>query len=672
MGRIGEILKSTNYGLEQFTHDEIQRLEDRIVERESNGKLQYRVKCLVREREIALKPEEIARQLYLDRLINVYLYPVERIILEYHIHFGRDVKRADIVVLDSEKKDIPYIVFEIKKPKLTDGKEQLKSYCNASGAPIGVWTNGKQISFYNRLDPNFFEPIPSLPKANETLRDVLTKRKTLDELKRDNKLVSEGKTLKDIIIEMEDEVLANSGVDSFEEVFKLIFTKVFDEIMSEQDNNRYLEFRNYDQGNEEEEKRLMILKGKINDLFQEAKEEWEGIFPIDSKIDLTATHLAVCISSLQDVNLVDSNLEVIDDAFEFLMNKQQKGDKGQYFTPRYVIDMVVRMLNPQQGESMIDVSAGSCGFPIHTIFSVWSKMISGANGVLDLLQLKKSRQFTDYAKNNIFAIDFDEKATRVSRTLNLMAVEGAANILKMNSLDYISWEHISADNDWRSIFQENWKRLLKYQSVKKTKSTDRENFRDFDFDIAMGNPPFAGDIKESKIITQYEGLGKKANGKYETKVSRDILFIERNFDLLKDGGRMALILPQGRFNNANDEYVRNYIASRGRILAVVGLHQNVFKPHTGTKTSIIFVQKWDDSLCPKVDDYPIFFATMCKPSKDNSGDKIYRIDESGKYVLDKSGHWIVDHDLFNVDGVTEDGIAEAFEEFAKKEKLSFF
>lgn len=135
---------------------------------------------------------------------------------------------------------------------------------------------------------------------------------------------------------------------------------------------------------------------------------------------------------------------------------------------------------------------------------------------------------------------------------------------------------------------------------------------------------------------------------------------------------MAVVLPQGRFNNSSDKQIREFIAEHCRILAVVGLHGNVFKPHTGTKTSVLFVQKWDDKLCPKVEDYPIFFATMQEPSKDNSGDKIYVRKNSDEYLLDTHGHLIVKHDLFNHDGLTKDGIAEAFAEFGRKEKLSFF
>ena len=151
-----------------------------------------------------------------------------------------------------------------------------------------------------------------------------------------------------------------------------------------------------------------------------------------------------------------------------------------------------------------------------------------------------------------------------------------------------------------------------------------------------------------------------------------MLFIERNLNFLKSGGRMAIVLPQGRFNNSTDKYIRDFICEKCRILAVVGLHPNTFKPHTGTKTSVLFVQKWDDVLCPKVDNYNIFFATMMEPGKDNSGRKIYVKNDDGTNKLDSHGHLIVKHDLFNHEGLTSDGIVEAFIEFAKKEKLSFF
>ena len=690
--RIAEILKDSNYKLTQFNKVDIQNLENRIIVKDVRGKATPYVKCLVRKKEIKLTPEEAVRQLYIQLLIDDYEYPTERMELEYAVSFGREKKRADIVIFDKQQTTFPYIMVELKKPKLKDGKEQLKSYCNATGAPIGIWSNGESVSFYHRKDPNYFEDIPAIPKASEKLSDILSERWTIENLIEKDKLRTERKSLKDLVLEMEDEVLANAGVDVFEELFKLIFTKLYDEMEAGRNKTRHLEFRNY--GDTETE-----LKEKIQKLFNQAKTKWEGVFSDDSRIELTASHLSVCVSSLQDVKLFNSNLDVVDDAFEYLINKSSKGEKGQYFTPRYVIDMCVKMLNPQEHETMIDTAAGSCGFPVHTIFHVWEQIMKDEG--LDKSHLftleQKPARCTDYVNDKVFAIDFDEKSVRVARTLNLIAGDGQTNVLHLNTLDWERWDEKTNDEDWQDTYFEGWRKFKKLRTNK--------NNQDFSFDILMANPPFAGDIKESRILAKYE-LGKKPNGKYQTKVGRDILFIERNLDFLKPGGRMAIVLPQGRFNNSSDKNIRDFIAERCRILAVVGLHGNVFKPHTGTKTSVLFVQKWDDKLCPKVEDYPIFFATMQEPSKDNSGDKIYlrkkdfpdkfkikpevadpvqgkmELKESvvhyvatpkdlDEYVLDSHDHLIVKHDLFNHDGKTQDGIAEAFLEFAKKENLSF-
>ena len=609
---LSELLKDSAYRLNQFEAKKIQTLEKSITTRDSRGKPTPYVTCLIRNKEIKLTPEEVIRQLYIMVLIQDFDYPISRMEVEYGVAFGREKKRADICIFDKANLTTPYILVELKKPKLKDGKEQLKSYCNATGAPMGVWTNGESISYYHRKDPNYFEDITIIPKATEKLSDILAERWTIDDLVKKDKLIQEKKSLKDLILEMEDEVLANAGVDVFEELFKLIFTKLYDEMESSRDENkkRHLVFKNYGETDTE-------LKIKIQNLFNKAREKWTGVFTEDSKIMLTQSHLAICVSSLEGVKLFNSNLEVVDEAFEYLINKSSKGEKGQYFTPRYVIDMCVRMLNPQEDETLIDPAAGSCGFPMHAVFYVWEHIMSkqGFNRNHLLSTEKKPPNCEDYVQDKVFAIDFDEKAVRVGRTLNLIAGDGQTNVLHLNTLDYERWEEKTKDEDWQDIYNEGWKKIRKQRLLK-------DSNRDFKFDIVMTNPPFAGDIKETRIIAKYD-LGKKSNGKYQTKVGRDILFIERALNFLKPGGRMAIVLPQGRFNNSNDKYIREFIAEHCRILAVVGLHGNVFKPHTGTKTSILFVQKWDDTLCHKVDDYLIFFATMQEPSKDNSGDKIF-------------------------------------------------
>lgn len=690
--KLTKVLSDSDYNGVLFSDEEKDWLENRIIEKEGKKGPEYKVICLVREKEIKLTPEEAVRQLFAYKLHTVYNYPLKQIKFEYSIKFGREAKRADIVIVDKADLSTAYIIAEIKKVKAKDGKDQLKSYCHGTGAPMAVWTNGESINYYQRKNPNFFVDIPGLPKAGQTLAQLLDKPFTLKDLIEKEKIETKGKTLKEIIEEMEDEVLANAGIDVFEEVFKLIFAKLFDEMQSGNEpamSRRNLEFYNHGHSDPE-------LKENIQQLFDKANKKWKGVFPESTRINLTPTHLSVCVSSLQEYKLFNSNLEVVDNAFEYLMQKSSKGEKGQYFTPRYVIDMCVRMMNPKPEEYVIDTAAGSSGFTVHSIFHVWRNLLHKQAKKLSYMFTAevKPQDCTDYVQEKVFAIDFDEKAVRVSRALNLIAGDGQTNVLQLNTLDFTKWDALKReDEDWDRVFGAGFNRLKDLCEKKK-------DYNHFNFDIVMANPPFAGDIKESTILAHYDLATQK--GDAGKPVGRDILFIERNLKFLKPGGRMAVVLPQGRFNNSSDKYIREYIAQHCRILAVVGLHGNTFKPHTGTKTSVLFVQKWDAVICPFKEDYPIFFATQQIPGKNNSGEPIYwkssitpnsfvqgvygpnTTAKSKDAFVDSGHHPVIAQDLVNYgsftfyDNTIEDegwgfgGIAEAFAEFAKKEKFSFF
>ena len=694
---VHEILKDSRYQLSLFREAEVAALAGQVVFKTRRGQEVPFVKCAIRGDEVQLRPEEVVRQLYAARLLDHYGYPAGRLACEFPVRFGREVKRADIVIFDKDRPDTPYAIVELKKPRLSDGKGQLRSYCHATGAPIGVWTNGQQISHYNRKDPNYFEDLSDLPQAGQTLADIINERFTLKDLILKDKLANERKSLKDLILELEDEVLSNAGVEVFEEVFKLIFAKLYDEFLSGKDKDylnrtvrqatatgvaeeralyqggqdyaavqaavgsvdasdfRALEFRNTGQTDSE-------LKRKLQDLFTRAIRQWPGVFPESAEFELSDSHLSICVSGLQDVKLFNSNLLVVDEAFEYLVNKSAKGEKGQYFTPRHVIDMCVQMLNPQRGEYMIDTASGSCGFPVHTIFHLTGRLFSNA----EIPEADKEDVL------RVFGIDFDEKTVRVARTLNLIAGDGETNVLHLNALDYGRWDDRSEkDRRWIENYGKGFGRLERLR-------TEPGQNKRFDFDIVMANPPFAGDIRESRILHQYDIVRKAGQRAYDrTKVVRDILFIERNLDFLKPGGRMAIVLPQGRLNNSTDQQIREFITDRARILAVIGLHPNTFKPHTGTKTSVLLLQKWNNDpeqgpLCPQVDDYPIFMAVSEKGGKDNSGNYAYINGGDGQYALDQNGHMIVHHDLHNHNGKLPDGIAESFIRWAESEKLSFW
>lgn len=565
---IDDIFRSqeTKHRLTLFNTQDIQWLETQIFER--NGKPYLR--CLASDKDRPAKPEEIVRQLWIKKLLDEFHYPKDRLKIEYSVWFGSGVsdKSADIVVMQNDGEH-PYIIFEVKKPKRKDGLQQLKSYCNAEGSPIGAWSNGEELIILNREEPNVFSQISSIPTIGQTLQDVITEQWTIEKLTEENRLVKERLSLKKIILDLEDLVLANAeGIDdSFDEIFKLIYAKLFDEWTAANDpaRNRKIHFRIYGESPQE-------LYTKINGLFNRAKDKWRGIFGRDESIRLKPEHLLTCVSFLQDVKLFNANLQVIDEAFEYLITEVSKGKKGQYFTPRWVIDVCVKMLNPRIHERVIDTACGSSGFTVHSIFHVAGEKFS-TNGFPPAI--------TEYAGTMVYAIDSSPKAVKIAKALNLIAGDGKSNVFELNSLNAPKW-----NDEGKAAFRP----LLTRFDDQAQDEANQKDFQFFDFDILMTNPPFAGGIGEREILRQYR-LAER-NGRTVSKIGRDILFIERNMNFLREGGRMAIVLPQGRLNNTNDLFIRNYLFSKARILAVVGLHGNTFKPHTGTKTSIVFLQKY--------------------------------------------------------------------------------
>lgn len=598
---------------------------------EKDGK--YYLKCLKRNKIIQAKPEEIVRQLMIHKLVNFYKYPIDRIDVEVDVQFGREVgnKRADIVVY-REDGQTPYLMVEVKKPDVKDGLGQLKSYANATGVPILVLTDGKIQNNILRTDPNLFEDLAEIPKFNETVENVRSKKITYEDL-------DDITNLKQLIYDLQEVVLANSGVDSFDEIFKLIYAKLYDEIETPRNENR----------------RFRVIAGVTNKenlnnicrLFEDAKNQWRDVFKANDEIEIPENVIVPAVSLIQKYRLFGSNLQIIDDAFEYLINLDAKGEKGQYFTPRHVIDMAVKMLNPSAKEFIIDTAAGSCGFLLHTMQYVWDREINKNNFADDYKTRQKS-----YAEKHLFGIDFDPRSVKIGKAMMLIAGDGKTNVSYANSLDSELWsEEVKA----------RFRPFLRSFKDGEENRRNQEKMSDFNFDIVLTNPPFAGEMK-GVLLNKYD-LGFKwdkdfnKTSKHQNKVSRDVLFIERDLNFLKPGGRMAIVLPQGVLNNSQMEYVRRFILYKAKLLAVVGLHGNTFKPHTGTKTSVMFLQKLNEGEeIPK--DYPVFMAVSKKGGKDSSGEYIYRKDKDGNIMFDGRGKKIIDHDL--------DEIAEEFLKFAEK------
>jgi type I restriction enzyme M protein len=523
-------------------------------------------------------PEEIVRQLWVYKLIHQYDYKADEIDLEKGVQFGTEVgtKAADIIVYTDATKVTPKIIVECKKPKRKDGIEQLKSYMNAKGAPVAVWSNGADsIILYRPYPAQFDDTLFDIPKRGQSPKDVLEASKTLLQLKRDF-------NFKKIIQDLEELVLADSGKDEFNEIFKLIFAKIWDEKEAlEKRPNKVVEFRKAIDPD--------ITYDRINNLFHKACEEWPGIFKEGDDIDLAKRHLQVCVGPIEGVRLMGSNLRIMDDAFEYLLPTEAKKKKGQFFTPRHVVEMCVRMLNPKRNEYVMDPACGSGGFLLHAMDWCYPATDN---------EQRETRKHK-YASKYLWGIDFEQRAAKTSRSLMLIAGDGHTNIFgpDVSSLDPRTWyESASGQQLMQGL------RLAKLTGKKipeneTLKDDDKawEYFVDLKFDVILANPPFAGEMKDRKMLAHYDLAKpalKRAGDDKAPKEERDVLFIERILRMLKPGGRAAIVLPQGKFNNSSLAFIREWILKRARLLAVVGLHPNTFKPHTGTKTSVLFVQKY--------------------------------------------------------------------------------
>jgi type I restriction enzyme M protein len=324
-------------------------------------------------------------------------------------------------------------------------------------------------------------------------------------------------------------------------------------------------------------------------------------------------------------------------AFELLVNQDMKGDMGQYFTPRQVVDMMVRMMAPKLDETLCDPACGSGGFLIYAMRAVFRFIDQRWDDPDDRAEQRK-----DYAQEKLLAMDNDSRLVRVAKAYMIMENDGRSGIHYADSLDYGGL---------------GWDRALKSAIVGRSLKTSEANgsrlvtprLQTDGVDIILTNPPFAGAIKTVSTLSQYE-LTTGGGASFEKSVVRAILFLERCLDMLRAGGRMAIVLPQGLFNNITDQYVRSFVDKRARVLAVVGCHPYTFKPFTLAKTSILFLQKWHEG--EYLQDYPIFTAVSVRPGKTKLG--------RPQYLKDGV---TLDCDM--------DQIADAFLGWANKQKLPF-
>lgn len=397
--------------------------------------------------------------------------------------------------------------------------------------------------------------------------------------------------LESLFLRLEELVLANSGEDEFEEVFKLLIAKLWDEQSGQG------EFRIH--GNEQ------ATATAIESLLRQAEKSWPGILDAPTP-RLTPEHLSVCVDALSKHTISNEGLEVMDGFFEFMVAKSAKGSKGQFFTPRHVVDLCVRMLKPKPEETVLDPACGSGGFLVHALNYVRPSLDS---------PLKQ------YCESKLWGFDMDPRAIRVATALMILAGDGSANIIRLNSLLQPSMSGLFTNEE----------SVLTIEDVCRSRMRRHKGF-----DVILTNPPFAGDVREHQLL---EGYAVAAN---KSRIERDVLFVERCVQLLRPGGRMAIVLPHNKFASDSFGFLRKWVFKKARILAVVGLGRNTFLPHTHQKASILFLRKNDEGGKTQ-EEYNIFFSISERDGKNSKGQFIPKADGEGS-LWDR-----VDHDLGDIE-----------------------
>jgi len=539
---------------------------------EPEGKEGYIID-FVSGQEVKATPEEIeAVQIFSKQLVEDYNYPKEYIQTrpQYRVKqrpSGGKEFPVDIVVFNSEKHDYEneYIIIECKKKNRKDGKKQLEDYLHFSKAYLGVWFNGEERLFLRKVEEEgkiYFEEIPNIPQFGQRVEDIGKFRRK--DLKPTHNLKPTFKAIRNhlaanAVAMVRDEAIAK-------ELINLIFCKIYDERFTEP--NDIVTFR---AGVDEEAK---DVKGRILELFGKVKRKYKEVLDDSDTITLDANSVAYVVGELQNYCLIEAERDIIADAFETFIGHALKGGQGQFFTPRNVVKMMVDILDPDDEDLIIDPACGSGGFLIEALRHVWRKL-DGEGEKYHWNKNNLQEEKMEVALNKIRGIDKDYFLSKVAKAYMAIIGDGKSGIFCEDSLER----------------PENWqdKTRLKIDLGK--------------FSVLLTNPPFGSKIPvcgEDKL-KQFE-LGKKwkfnkesdrweKTEKLKEQEEPQVLFIERCLELLKDGGRMAMVLPSGILGNEQEEYLRQYIQDKGNLFAIVELPFETFSPNVTINTSVLFIQK---------------------------------------------------------------------------------
>ncbi|MDO5424020.1 MAG: N-6 DNA methylase [Eubacteriales bacterium] len=556
--------------------------------------------------EVKATPEEIeAVQVFAKILMEDYGYPKE--VIRTHPQYRVKVRPSD------EKKEYPVdiavfskatkteddiaIIVECKKKNRKDGRSQLEDYLKFSKASLGVWFNGEERFFIRKYEKDgrvLFREIPNIPQYGQRIEDI-GKFKRQD-LKPTHNLKATFKAIRNHLAAntvgaTRDEILA-------QQLINLIFCKIYDERFTEP-----TEIVTFRAGIDEE---VLDVQKRILELFKKVKRKYREVIDANDEITLDAKSIVYVVGELQNYCLIEAERDTIADAFETFIGHALKGGQGQFFTPRNVVKMIVDILDPSDEDYIIDPSCGSGGFLVEALRHVWKHLDEeGKRYGWSAANLKEEKM--EVALNKICGIDKDYFLAKVAKAYMAILGDGKSGIFCEDSLDNMK----------------NWQ------------NRTRVKIGEGKFTILMTNPPFGSKIpvRGEEKLKQYElaykwkfvkKINKWEKGKLKEKESPQVLFIERDIQLLADYGKMGIVLPDGIFGNDTFGYIRNWLREQGRILAIIDIPIETFQPNTSTKTSVLIFQKLPKDQIPE--EYEIFMAIAETCGHDRRGNEIFSDD----------------------------------------------
>ena len=513
-------------------------------------------------------PEEKVRAEVFARLIIEKEYPLSHIAIEVRVTRGSNKSntRADIVVYKNAKHQKAFIAIELKKSSqkdLREAKEQVLSYANFLGVDYAQVTNGKEkITLYFKEDSNdLIDDIPPYG-GNAPLWKYLRDSKnnniakiTTDKLK--------------ALLQKIHNYLWNGGkrnpAEAFSEFSKIIFTKIMDEKIAEYDADYKLKHYEF-QKNRDEDK--FALEKRIKGLYQKYKEKDSNVF--DNALILDADEIKFLVENLEGISLSETELDIKGKVFQKFFADFFKGIAGQYFTPLNIVRFMVECFDIRQDDLVLDPSCGSGGFLLQTLQYMQEKS----------KKLKKKeaqkRFWHSFAEKNLYGIEISGGISQTAKMNMIIHDDGHTNVITADGLD--SFENFIRKNN---KFQKNT------------------------FHFIFTNPPFGSSIPASKPYFEDFSFAKsevhfidkiidKKSPKNLSAQKSEILFLERYFEFLKEGGIVACVLPDGILTNSSLQNVRDYLLERFYLLASFSLPQHTFSNYgAGVKSSILVLKKKD-------------------------------------------------------------------------------